>query len=57
MAVLAVLVLIGVAAVASYTISSQLESDKGGKLQRLTRFIPLQTIKTVIIALQIVTQV
>ena len=55
--VLVVFVLIGVAAMASYTTSSELENGDRGILERLARFIPLQSLKIVIVALQIVTQV
>lgn len=57
MGVLVVFVLIGAAAIASYTMSSQPEGEGRGIIQRVTRFIPLQSIKIVIVALQIVTQV
>ncbi|CAN0083900.1 unnamed protein product, partial [Laminaria digitata] len=54
--VLIVFVLIGAAGVASYTMSSKLEGDGRGPIERLTRFVPLHSIKIVIAALQIVTQ-
>ena len=56
-AALAVFFLICAAAIASYTMSSPLESSGRGTIERLTRFIPLQSIKIVVVALQIVTQV
>lgn len=57
MVVLVVFVLIGAAAIASYTMSRQLESGDCGTIKRLTLFVPLQSVKIVIVALQIVTQV
>ena len=56
-AVLAVFFLFGAAAVASYTMSIPLEGGCRGTIERLTRFIPLQSVKIVVVALQIVTQV
>lgn len=55
--VLVVSVVVGAAAMASYTMSSGLESGGRRTLERVMRFIPLQSIKIVIVALQIVTQV
>lgn len=49
--------LLGAAAVASYTMSSIGVSGGRGAIERLTRFIPLPSIKIAIVALQIVTQV
>eukprot|EP00904_Undaria_pinnatifida_P003224 jgi/Undpi1/12902/HiC_scaffold_7.g02568.m1 len=48
--------LLGAAAVASYTMSSIGVSGGRGAIERLTRFIPLPSIKIAIVALQIVTQ-
>lgn len=55
--VVTVIVLIAAAATASYTMSGQLEDGGHGTIERVTRFIPLHSIKIVIVALQIVTQV
>ena len=56
-AVLTVFFVIGAAAVASYTMSIPLERSGRGAMERMARFIPLQSLKIVIVALQIVTQV
>ena len=57
MVVLIVFILTGAAAIASYTMSGQLEGGGCGTIARVTRFIPLQAVKIIIVALQIVTQV
>ena len=56
-AALAVIVVIGAAGVASYTMSGQLGRRGQGTIERLTRFIPLPSLKIVIVVFQIVTQV
>lgn len=56
-AVVAAIVLVGAAVVGSFTMSRQRERGGRGSIERMARFIPLQTIKIVIVALQIVTQV
>lgn len=55
--VLAVCVLIGAAGIASYTMSMELQGGVRGTIAWLMQMIPLQSIKIVIVALQIVTQV
>ena len=54
---LVVIVLVAAAAIASYTMSGQPEGDCRCGIERLTRFIPLQSTKITIVTLQIVTQV
>lgn len=55
--VFALTVLLAAAVIATHTTSDQLEGGGRGRIERLTRYIPLQSIKIVIVAWQIVTQV
>lgn len=55
--VLVLTILLAAAVIATHTISGQLEGGGRGRIERLTRYIPLQSVKIVIVAWQIVTQV
>lgn len=57
-AFIVVLIMLLVAAViATHTMSGELEGGERGRLGRLSRYFPLQSVKIVIVAWQIVTQV
>ena len=56
-AVLAVVALLVAAAVVSYVTSGERETKELGIVERAGRYIPLQSLKIVIVAWQILTQV
>ena len=56
-AILAVAVLVVAVAVVLYVMSGQVEAGRQGMVERLGRFIPLHSVKIVIVAWQILTQV
>lgn len=57
MAILAVAALVIAAAVVVYAMSGKVEVGRRGIIERLGRYIPLQSVKIVIVSWQIVTQV
>lgn len=56
--ILVLIILLVAAVIATHTMSGELEGgERGGRLGRLSRYFPLQSVKIVIVAWQIVTQV
>lgn len=57
-AVMAIAAVVAVAVLTSYLISGEnVHGRRGGKIERLARYVPLQSLKIVIVTWQILTQV